>query len=86
MTMKRGSLRTQCQIGDPAPLGAFPDPRARHPGDRDTLQALVSFSRDARDFPAALEYAEQLGRLAPNDAGLTGLIENLRRQVGKPEP
>jgi len=46
----------------------------------------VSFGRDARDFVTALYYAEQLARLAPNDAGVTALIENLRRQVGKPEP
>jgi Flp pilus assembly protein TadD len=35
---------------------------ARHSGDRDTLLALVSFNRDAGDFAAALEYAEQLAR------------------------
>ncbi len=40
---------------------------ARHPGDRDTLLALISFSRDAGDFATALHYAEQLARVAPND-------------------
>ena len=58
---------------------------ARHPGDRDTLLALVSFSRDAGDFATALYYAEQLARVAPNDSSLTALIDNLRRQIGKPD-
>ena len=53
---------------------------ARHPDDRDTLLALVSFSRDAGDFATALEYAERLARGAHGDAGLAALIENLRRQ------
>ena len=62
----------------------------RHPSDRDTLQALISFSRDAGNFAVALEYAEQLARVAPNDPSLT-LIDNLRRQIrmhedGEPLP
>src|SRR5215831_2056810 len=57
---------------------------ARHPGDRDTLLALVSYSRDAGDFGTALNYAEQLAREAPDEPGLTALIENLRRQVKNP--
>jgi predicted CXXCH cytochrome family protein len=58
---------------------------AKHPGDRDVLLALVAFSRDSGDFVAALGYAEQLARVAPEDRGVTNLIEELRRQVGKPE-
>ena len=58
---------------------------ARHPTDRDTLLALVSYSRDAGDFGTALNYAEQLARGAPGEPGLTGLIENLRRQVKNPD-
>jgi predicted CXXCH cytochrome family protein len=58
---------------------------ARHPGDRDTLLALVSFSRDAGDVRTALDYAEQLARVVPNDPSLTSLIENLRRQIRKPD-
>jgi predicted CXXCH cytochrome family protein len=54
---------------------------ARRPGDRDTLLALVSFSRDAGDFGTALDYAEQLARATPGDPNLVALIENLRRQV-----
>jgi hypothetical protein len=54
---------------------------ARHPGNRDTLLALVSFNRDAGDFAAALDYAEQLARAAPGEPDLTALIETLRRQA-----
>ena len=57
---------------------------ARHPDDRDTLLALVTFSRDSADAGGALEYAEQLARMAPQDRGLATLIEELRRQAGKP--
>jgi Flp pilus assembly protein TadD len=55
----------------------------QRPEDRDTLLALISFSRDAGDFATALEYAQRLARLTPNDANLAALIENLRQQVDK---
>jgi predicted CXXCH cytochrome family protein len=57
---------------------------ARHPEDRDTLLALIAYSRGAGDAGAALGYAEQLAGIIPQDAGLTALIEELRRQAGKP--
>jgi len=57
---------------------------AWHPDDHDTLSALITYSRTAGDAGAALEYAEQLARSAPQDVGLTALIEELRRQTGKP--
>ena len=60
------------------------DNLARHPDDRDTLMALISFSRDSGDFAGALTYAEQLARLAPTDQGLAKLIEELRAQAAKP--
>ena len=62
------------------------DTLAQHPGDRATLSALISFSRDAGDFGAALGYAEQLARMMPGDPGLSALIEGLRRQTTKPDP
>jgi tetratricopeptide (TPR) repeat protein len=61
------------------------DNLARHPGDSDTLQALVTFSRDAGDFAAALGYAEQLARMMPGDISLDALISNLRSQINKPD-
>ena len=51
---------------------------ARHPNDRDTLLALVTFSRDAGEIGAALEYAEQLSRITPDDRNLTRLTDDLR--------
>jgi predicted CXXCH cytochrome family protein len=56
----------------------------RHPGDHDTLSALISFSRDSGDIGSALEFAERLKEIAPNEPGLAALIEDLRRQVTKP--
>ena len=56
----------------------------RHPNDRDTLLALISFSRESGDISSALEYAERLQQIVPDAPGLTGLIQDLRRQVAKP--
>ena len=53
----------------------------RHPNDRGTLLALISFSRDAGDPGTALEYAEQLARIAPVDPNISALIQDLRQQV-----
>ena len=55
---------------------------ARHPDDRETLLALVSYSRQAHDFATALTYAEQAARLMPEDRNLIALIGELRRQAG----
>ena len=52
-----------------------------HPGNRDILQALVSFSRTAGDTTAALGYAEQLAVITPDDRSVVGLIRELRRQT-----
>jgi len=51
---------------------------AQHPDDRETLLALVTFSRDAGDVGAALEYAKQLSHISPNDRDLSRLIDDLR--------
>ena len=53
----------------------------RHPNDRDTLSTLVIFSRDAGNIGAALEYAERLSRLAPNDRDLARLTDELRGRL-----
>lgn len=52
---------------------------ARHPADRDTLTALVSISRDAGDPVSALDYAQRLARIAPDDRSIAGLIKDLRQ-------
>jgi predicted CXXCH cytochrome family protein len=59
---------------------------ARHPDDRETLLALVSYSREAHDFATALTYAEQAARLIPNDRNLSALIGELRQQVEASAP
>src|SRR5262249_22200108 len=49
-------------------MSALKEILVRHPNDRETLLALISFSRDAGDLGTALEYAERLARVAPGDA------------------
>jgi Flp pilus assembly protein TadD len=58
---------------------------ARHPADRDTLLALVTFNRDAGDVGAALDYAERLARIEPTNRELADLVQDLRRQASKPD-
>lgn len=58
----------------------------RHPNDRENLSAAIAFSREGRDFVAALDYAERLARLVPDDPSLPKLIEELRRQNFAPVP
>ena len=67
-------------------IQALKDNLARHPADRDTLSALVSFNREGRDFASALKYAEQLAQADPNNAELKSLIETLRREAAGPAP
>jgi predicted CXXCH cytochrome family protein len=65
-------------------ITALEENLARHPGDRDTLMALVSFHRGAGQIDSALKYAEQLARIIPEDNDLVKLIQDLQRQEGKP--
>jgi predicted CXXCH cytochrome family protein len=58
---------------------------AKHPNDRDTLLALINFSRAAGDTASALEYAERLARIFPDDQGLARLIRELRGQPAMPK-
>jgi predicted CXXCH cytochrome family protein len=62
-------------------IAALKENLMRHPGDRDTLLALISFSRDAGDLSTALEYAEQLAQIEPTNPEITNLVETLRRQT-----
>jgi len=65
-------------------LNVLKENTIRHPDDRDTLLALISFSREAGDMPAALSYAQQLARIAPSDPSVARLIDELRRHSGQP--
>ena len=58
---------------------------ARHPAIATRCSALVTFNRDAGDIAAALEYAEQLARIAPGDRNLTRLLQDLRNRTKKPD-
>ena len=73
------ALHSSGRIGESMKL--LKENLARHPYDRETMLALVTFSRDAGDIGAALEYAEQLSRLTPNDRDLTRLTDDLRARL-----
>jgi tetratricopeptide (TPR) repeat protein len=51
----------------------------RHPGNREILEALASFTQKAGNRPAAIGYARQLVELDPQDAGARKLLEGLTR-------
>jgi len=76
------ALQSAGQIGEA--VAELKENLARHPNDRDTLLALISFSRDSEDINSALEFAERLERIAPDEPGLTTLIRDLRQQATKP--
>ena len=57
------------------------DSLAAHPENRDIIMAIVSFSREAGDASAALQYAQQAARIAPDDPAIRGLVDELQRQV-----
>jgi predicted CXXCH cytochrome family protein len=56
---------------------------AAHPNDRDTLSALVAYSRDNGDIRGALTYANQLAQLSRDNPGLRALIKDLKGQLEK---
>jgi len=56
----------------------------RHPGDRESLRALIEFARAEGDSAAALRYAEQLAEIEPANETPLKLIETLRRELAEP--
>lgn len=54
---------------------------AGHPENRDIIMAIVNFSREAGDTATALQYAEQVARMAPDDPAVRRLVDELRRQL-----
>ncbi len=54
---------------------------ARHPYDRDVLTALISYEIEAAQFSTALEYAERLVELEPDNAEVAAFVERLRRRT-----
>ncbi len=65
-------------------ITALKENLTRHPNDRDTLAALISFSRDSGDISSALEFAERLEHIVPDEPGLAALVQDLQRQTTKP--
>jgi Flp pilus assembly protein TadD len=57
----------------------------KHPVDRQTLQALITFNRDAGNIASALDYAQRLARSAPGDRRIADLVEGLKRQLESPQ-
>jgi Flp pilus assembly protein TadD len=49
----------------------------RHPGDRETLVALVTMNREAGSRDAALRYAKKLEELVPGDPGVARMLQEL---------
>jgi len=49
-----------------------------HPGDRDVLEALISFNRDAGNIKAASAYARKLADVAPDDPSVQQLLRQLQ--------
>lgn len=58
-------------------LALLADNHRRHPADRDTLVALATFSRDAGDRKAAIDWARRLEALAPEDPQAASLLREL---------
>ena len=50
----------------------------RRPADRDTLAALATYVAERGDLKQALEYAERLAALDPDDPAARTLVETLR--------
>jgi predicted CXXCH cytochrome family protein len=57
---------------------------ARHPRDRDTLLALISFYRDTGDVASALAVAQQFALVVPEDQNVARLIQELQQHDRKP--
>jgi tetratricopeptide (TPR) repeat protein len=57
----------------------------KHPDNRDSLLAIISFHRDAGNIASALEYAQRLAQLFPNDGRISSLIDALKRRM-EPAP
>lgn len=60
-------------------LAVLNDALLQHPNNLELLSAAFNFSREKGDATAALDYAERLARLLPNDSRLNDLIRELRR-------
>ena len=60
-------------------LAVLKESLLRHPNSRESLSAAITFNRERGDKPSALQYAERLSRLMPDDRGLAQLVKQLRQ-------
>ena len=56
---------------------------ARHPYDRDTLSALVAFTREEGGPRRALDYARRLAALEPGNAEAEQLVKQLESEAAR---
>src|SRR5262249_40550254 len=69
----------------PEAIAVLKAAQAKSPGDRDILLALINYHREAADFIAALDYAERLAKIAPDDQSVAALVRDFRRRAGSPD-
>ena len=72
-------LHSAGRVGDA--IAVLNENLGKHPADRDSLLALVTFNRDSGNVAAALVFAERLAQLDPGDRRISELIATLRRQL-----
>jgi predicted CXXCH cytochrome family protein len=65
----------------PEAIAYLKESLAAHPESREIVMAIVNFSRESGDTVTALQYAEQAARIAPDDAAVRSIVEELRRQI-----
>lgn len=56
----------------------------RHPTDRETLMALVTYAEEAGDLALALRTAEQLSTLLPANRDIEALVTRLKQKNARP--
>jgi len=67
-------------------IAVLKDNLTKHPTDGESLLALVSFYRDSGNVASALEYAQRLAQIAPNDRRISDLIDSLKRRQTESVP
>jgi Flp pilus assembly protein TadD len=62
-------------------VAVLADTHRRRPADRETLVALATYVAERGDVKQALEYAERLAALDPDDQTARTLVETLRGRM-----
>jgi 1-acyl-sn-glycerol-3-phosphate acyltransferase len=72
-----GGIPVERRRGDLTAVAALARVLERHPYDRDTLAALVGYTREQNDFRQALVYARRLVQIEPANAEVHALVQRL---------